>query len=356
MPETISIIVYSIGNSEDPYYFVERNGAWQDFGCGLPAKGLTKLRSASDKLLDRVAALINANSPAALSALSNLCGTLYRQLLPEKLRTVLEKSAAASVEPPILRLHIQEKFDWIPWELMADSQNYLGLRFQIARLPLDVTGPSLDEATAKTVRTLHNLLGHDVIDNNPALLQVWDQTFSPPADIVPYCFKPNGSAVRLGPTFIGTGLTGDILHLTCHGAYDKDAEMYYWALDPNDGQGYLSGITPGFFDAKPLRNGRPLVFANACAFSAEVEGVLIGFGRKLFVSGAQNVIGTFSKVSQRTAIPFARSFYTRLLNGKTPIGQALLETKLEFHTPNAGDPSHLFYCLYGPPGTRFEYA
>ena len=115
----------------------------------------------------------------------------------------------------------------------------------------------------------------------------------------------------------------------------------------------LALVVFGTFALFQLTQGRPLVFANACVLSNQARGVLPGFGREFFMRGAQNAIGAFARLMTATAIPFAQAFYTRLLVDGLSIGQALLDTKRQFHEGN--DPSHLFYCLYGPPGTRFKY-
>jgi CHAT domain-containing protein len=125
-------------------------------------------------------------------------------------------------------------------------------------------------------------------------------------------------------------------------------------MNPADPLGSLNGIDKDFIAGQRLQNGRPLVFANACAHTGKLGGLVSGLGRELFSSGAQNTIGALARISQRVAIPFAQKFYAHLLGNNEPIGLALCNTKREFHT-GATDPSHLFYCLYGPPGSRFEY-
>jgi hypothetical protein len=360
--DAISIIVYSVGNSDEPYYLVERNGAWQDFRCGTPAKKLEKLRADYDKLLDRAALVVSnnlANSGVpptpVFSMLDGMCASLYEQMLPEALRKLLQDKVSPGNQPPVVRLHIQTSFDWVPWELMRGPGGYLGLQYQISRVPIALTLPSLDETKPKDVRRIRSLLGKSVLDGQ--LLADWKTTFAPPAT-VQYHLLPNGAGIYPSQDDVLTAMADDILHLTCHGAVDDDAtfgDKYYWALDPTNGVGFLGGISEQNFVNLALTDGRPLIFANACAQMGKAGGVVTGFGRELFVRGAQNVVSAFAKVSKSAAVPFATSFYRHLLiDGKT-IGEALLNTKLEFKAADAQDPSYLFYCLYGPPGTRFKY-
>ena len=52
------------------------------------------------------------------------------------------------------------------------------------------------------------------------------------------------------------------------------------------------------------------------------------------------------------AIEFACTFYKFLLQDGLGVGQALWKAKGAFGGLN--DPSARFYCLYGPPGTRYK--
>jgi hypothetical protein len=360
MSEMLSIIVNTLGGSGDPYYLVERNGAWQDFGCGTPLKPLKEMRREYNDLLQMVNVVTarNIDDPArqtdVYQMLYGMCSALYQQMLPDALQKLLQK-AACGAEAPGVRLHLAQAFDWVPWELMRDPVGYLGLRFVISRVPIDKTLPVLDEVKTKDVKRVRNLLGRDVISNNPALLAEWQTTFEPP-NTVQYLYMPNGGGEYPKNDVVNDMDTHDIFHLTCHGAWDPKGNRYYWTLDPGQmGLGFISGISEFNFLNLALPEGRPLVFANACAEVGDVDAMFTGFGRELFKRGAQNVISTFAKVSRPVAIPFAKEFYQQLLVENKSIGRALLDTKRKINAAGAQDPSHLFYCLYGPPGTRFQY-
>ena len=64
------------------------------------------------------------------------------------------------------------------------------------------------------------------------------------------------------------------------------------------------------------------------------------------------VSGTFAPVSAKVAMEFACTFFKFLLQDGLGAGQALWKAKGTFGGLN--DPSARFYCLYGPPGTRYK--
>jgi len=361
MAETISIMVNNLGSPKVPIpqFLCERNGAWQVFGTASPDFAMAEIQANLGRRLDLTMDALQNNPAPVGGMLDAISSTLYELMLPEKLRQVLTTAAAnAGAEAPDLRIHIAAPaLDWIPWELMRDSVDYLGVRFRIGRFPISPTIPPIDETRPREVRSITNLLGQQVLDDQSPLAATWLQTFAAPA-AVRQTTMPNahGADPPGWPTLrdVTAAMVSDILHITCHGRFDDTDQSYYWAIDPSNTIGSMAGVNTQTFALFQLSNGRPLVFANACALPDQAKGVLPGFGRDFFTRGAQNAIGAFARLTKETAIPFAKAFYQRLLVDGQPIGQAMLETKREFHTKRV-DPSHLFYCLYGPPGTRFKY-
>ncbi len=362
MAQTISIMVNALpGDDPIPQFLYEQNGAWQDLKSGNPAFTMSQMQQSLGNQLNVLMQAVE-NNPGAkvMGSLLNVTTTLYEQLLSDKLRDVLEQAAASAPagDPPILRIHLATpKFYWVPWELMRDpNRDYLGVLFQIARMPVGQTLPDIDEQNPRKVKSIHNLLGQTVIGPAQAALETaWQSTFVPPGQ-VNQVLIPNGGAPWPTIEDVMTAFKADILHLTCHGMYDESGQLYYWAIDPANALGSLAGISLSTFaNIKPV-GGKPLLFANACAFTGKTVGLVPGFGRDVFGRGIQNAVGAFARISKSVAIPFAKAFYKRLLSDGEPVGKALLLTKREFHQNDPSDPSHLFYCLYGPPGTRFEYA
>jgi hypothetical protein len=291
----------------------------------------------------------------------------YTWLVPSPVQEVLKKVADSADEDalPVLRIHMHTQTEWVPWELFHDGTDFLGLRFQIARLPIVQHALDNQDDKPRQVQQVSNLLGNNLLES-PAERTKWEGTFS---GLVPEAqerrYPPVGSNSGY-PTVqeIKSSLDSDIFHITCHGirttGKDKEEEIYYWTLDHTTNISWSYHITLKLIENITLTK-RPLVFGNACGSNAvglaNPSGLIpSGFGAIFFGRGALNFIGTIAPITRAMGLDFAPRFYQRLLgaNGfpNLPIGQALVATKRHYRD-TSHDPSYLFYCLYGPPETRF---
>ena len=246
---------------------------------------------------------------------------------------------------------------------MFDGADFLGVRFQVARLPIVNRGPDLSDGQRRTVRRIYSLLGENVLES--AQKNSWKNTFAPVA-----AGNPHVQVVTFpsAPTWDNHPLAADlfdlqqpdILHITCHGPGESQEPRTFWTLNerqPAEARidkalvGELGGV---------LGDAKTLVFGNACtSVEANVDALSIsGFGSEFFKQGALAFIGTFAPVSKAVAVEFAQEFYTRLLAGQgMAVGKALCETKQHFRRKvGQNDPSYLFYCLHGPPESQFALA
>jgi len=323
------------------------------------------------ELMARIAQMPDAVVWPALRAVC--LKQLYEQLVPVRLREVLHAAAdtAAGDDVPVLRIHTP--IDWIPWELMHDGIDFLGLRFQIARLPIGPNAPTLDGQREHQVHRVYNLLARNLF-TKAGLFGQWQQTFVPLLDpaVQEIRFPAAASDGDDYPTLgdLEQAMRPDILHITCHGGeVDPDDGKVYWTLDHRAQFHWdyrikadiveMLGQTTAIF-----AETRPLVFGNACASArttaaggaASGPGLVPGFGPVFFAQGAAAFIGTFVPITETLSVQFACTFYERLLHDGLPIAQALWATKRYFRDQGGNDPSYLFYCLYGLPETRFEIA
>ncbi len=308
------------------------------------------------------------NNPAAkvLSRVRLQGMRLWKVLMPVEIQQALGAAysaahSAGGAEPPILRIHTNTA--WIPWEIMHDGTEFLGVRFQVARLPIVNRGPDLSNGQRRTVRTIYSLLGENVLQG--AQQEGWKNTFVPVAGGNPHVQVvtfPSAPAWDIYPT-VDTLFDldqPDILHITCHGPGESQETRTFWTL--NEGQPAESRIDKALVGelGGVLGDARTLVFGNACAsVGANVDALSVsGFGSEFFKQGALAFIGTFAPVSKAVAVEFAQEFYARLLGGPgMAVGKALCETKQHFRQKaGQNDPSYLFYCLHGPPETQFALA
>jgi hypothetical protein len=353
-----------------PFVYALQNGVWQDLTerDTLDLPGLRRLvTSQLYHLMDGLDA-----DPAAnlMLALKSHCRQLYQRLVPRRLHNLLlelEARAGEQGQPAELRFH--SPIEWIPWELFYDPDHppgFLGLRFQVARLPIVASGAGLAPDACVPVGRIYHLLGRNVLDQNQQA--EWARTFE--LDVLDGTVRelryPSGDGARDFPGLADLEQVQQpgILHFTCHGGLEAADGAVYWTLDERapiaDEYRIHREIVEILGETLYLRGSTPLVFGNACASTRADRGeenppagLVLGFGPTFFQQGAGAFVGTFAPVSKTTAIAFARRFYQHLLAAGLPVGQALWQARQDFHRRGSNDPSYLFYTLYGLPGTRF---
>jgi hypothetical protein len=367
---TLSLMVVPNGADVDamPLILVDHGGVWRDMSS--TGHKVSQVISKVNENLEGLAQLIGKQPlPIDYMILSNMFNDFFELIVPPKVRELLTKTlqAAGPNQTPLLRIHTHSSNEWIPWEILRDGTDLLGLRFQVARLPMV---PHILEAAdnqPRQVRTISNFLGQHVLDD--AQRSAWEHTFNGliKASIVHNLF-PQGNSKDY-PDFQRISehyQDADILHVMCHGMKDQ-RENVYLTLNHRSAPetSILYNITSASLNGFVFRT-RPLVFGNGCSSSGAVSGqnqipgglMPPGMGAAFFSRGALNFIGTFVPVTKNMALQFARKFYEYLLgqNGVSgsPIAEALWATKRHFQKAGAADPSYLFYCLYGPPETSYR--
>jgi hypothetical protein len=373
MGATVELMVLAGGPGNRPRYLLEDGGVWRDPDPEYrdPHLSRDQLSQGIERLLAEVMREVGRQvpvdplSPTIIGQLK----ALYERVLPRQVREALHAAAAAAAsgDPPLLRLHLATG-EWVPWELLHDGTDFLGLRFLIARLPTLRQENPARGALQRQVAAIHNLLGNEVLDDGARA--DWAQTFAAVHQGPSLTAYPNGNGVF--PTLDQVGVAAaqaDVLHITCHGGrFDPDANEFYWTLDDGSPQAFNYRITSLTVRGMGFKT-RPLVFGNACASlvgpaaaapaaaaavaGAEAPGAAAGgFGADFMAAGALNFIGTIAPISKTMAVAFARRFYDALFGGGAAgkaVAVALWETKRQIHgvVPRV-DPSYLFYALYGP--------
>lgn len=352
-------------------YLVERNGIWQNTSAlsGSLSMTLEEARAYADGILSNIMERVgesrknNQQFPSFASFFQDKFRTLYQGLTPAEVQAYLKQAADRARDEgkeAVLRIHMQEGAEWVPWELFYDGEDFLGLRFQVSRLPITLGGPDLSDVQRPQLRVC-SLLGQNVVTmpGDNALIQDWWKTFPDLPFLVERVWHP-----EQGPTnwpnvdnFKNAG-KADIIHVTCHGGLKDRNGNVHWSLNTSTTFPEIYNIYPDTIQQLELRSSRPLVFGNACASTAGgngagTAGLTPGLGTAFFAKGALNFIGTFAPVTKQIAIEFAALFYQNLLDKQMPVGKALQETKKFYRDNNVHDPSWYFYCMYGPHDTRF---
>jgi CHAT domain-containing protein len=337
---------------------------------------MKQVKEQIDRLLGRVMEEVEDGTPhsARGGGLTSKFMELF-EILPQNVRDILRAKSPQSITSdnvPTLLIHLHPQSEWIPWEMLHDGENYLGLRWQIARLPIVSTSVNAHVQRSHQVQTIFSLLGRNVLEE--AEEKLWSNTFNglPQEHRIP----PAGGGDYANVDVIANARDADILHITCHGGIKNDDGEFVWTLDHRNSATFSYHITSTVVNSLRLR-ARPLVFGNACASSlasnttgADADnnthrrGLIPGFGTSFFAQGVLNFVGTFAPVTKSVAIEFAHIFYQNLLgqNGQpgSSIGRALWKTKTQFYErdvqgqANKPDLSYLFYCLYGVPDTVYQ--
>ncbi|HEV8545192.1 MAG TPA: CHAT domain-containing protein [Candidatus Limnocylindrales bacterium] len=334
----------------------------------VPAKGSVwdKLQEADGQIDRTMQEMLNPNASGYLAAFRLIAKPLYDSIFSPELNEIVQAAAVPEADgsPPTLRLHLGSGLDIVPWELLHDGTDFLGLRFQISRLPMVSGGPAASNGQPVPVNRVVSILAKNLVA--APLRDTWQHTFDGSVK--------NGTTVICQPTDghddfadiqtlqnTGNGI-GDVIHLTCHGI--QNGTRRYWTLDHTQGEKILWTILPTQGDMTfAIHDNAPLVFANACASAVGVGGggaaagwfnaLGEGFGWSFYDGGARAFIGTFAPVTDRVAISFAKRFFETALGQQRSVGQSLLETKQAYRAENEPDPSWLFYCLYGDASTTF---
>lgn len=361
-----------------PQILMASGGTWRDMTPAGAVRNelltMSQLREQIDRLLGLV--MQEVEEGTTHSARSGRLKSEFMQLyeiLPQGVRELLsvksQQSPGAAAGPPTLLLHLHPQSEWVPWEMLHDGDNYLGLKWQLARLPIVPKNINPSRQQPRQVQSIFSLLGKNVFEETEAdLRQLWQTTFGGrPQE---QRFPPDANSNYPDVDVVTNSRDADILHITCHGGLKNEEGEFVWTLDHRSKSALTFHITSRIVSSLSLR-ARPLVFGNACAsvrggggVGVGPRGLIPGFGASFFSQGALNFVGTFAPVSKSVAVEFARTFYGHLLGlGGQPgesVGRALWRTKTEFYgrdipaQPDKPDLSYLFYCLYGLPDTTYQ--
>jgi hypothetical protein len=274
---------------------------------------------------------------------------LYQALVPEDLRDVLW-----AWRERIHSVQIQSQEPWIPWELCKLYGREDGR---------SVEGQFFCEAFAMT-RWLPELANKLTLRlRNVALVVPRDSGLAHAESERRYMLSLGNGGRRVEPIPATLERVLDALksgsydgwHFTGHGsAHDTNPDQAKLELDEGDllRPAYLSGVVAN------LGLCQPLVFLNACqsgqgAMSLTgIGGWAVRFLRAAVCEeypeyGAAAFIGTYWKIDDEAALNFARAFYTKLLEEKQTIGEAVRAARLAIRA--LGDSNWLAYTVFAHP-------
>jgi hypothetical protein len=220
MSDTINIMVLPPAASADlPQILLEEDGVWRETVAAPLAKPPAKLRQETELYLSDIMDKVGGEPPVEVRAsdfqFTNQFCKLSQNLLPEEVLKRLRAGHGPGNPRPRLHVSMRQGTEWIPWEMLHDGTQFLGISFQVARLP--VVPQKLDFHGPRTccVHRVHSLLGRGVLD--PGALAEWEATFTPYATGPDWerRFPADGNDYPNLNVF-GASKDTNVLHFTCH--------------------------------------------------------------------------------------------------------------------------------------------
>ena len=301
-----------------------------------------------------------------LKSLQKIGQLLWDHLLSRSIKGKLKDSQSCA-----LTLSLDEELIPIPWELIFDGGDFLGLKFSLGRLVR-----SKGDSGSLEYRDLQESLKMLILANpNGDLKSAYleglniKNQFSHKTKKVQVDFK----SMNIDRHYVKKNICDyDIVHFAGHCEFNKaEAKDSGWAL--SDGIFKVEDI---------LKMGQScslpaLVFSNAC-HSAEVNPVKCGAPRRgtyngvnlalidaeyhqsnygmasaFLFAGVRHYIGSVRKIEDNASLVFAREFYIKLISGAS-VGESLRLSRLKLVKEYGLASLHwVNYLLYGDPGFVF---
>ncbi|MBO1334968.1 CHAT domain-containing protein [Streptomyces sp. VRA16 Mangrove soil] len=281
--------------------------------------------------------------------LVRLGGQLYDALFPHTGRLDLVRRLREATGP----LLVQSNESLVPWELLHDEEDFLGLSHDIGRRA-KVDGPVVDGRSSDRIgRAL--IVGDTIGDLAEAREEI--------ARISEWLGERGVECTVLrGAEATMTRVVGELADKTA--PYDLFHYSGHVSGEP-DAAGLLvhDRKVIGLDALQPLarRGAPPIVFVNGCA-SASGLATLDSGSRALaqaaqtmnacmsfMMMGAKTVVGTRTPVGDASALKFAEAFYGQL-SEQTEAGAAVRGARAEL--AGEGDATWASFVLYGDPSVR----
>lgn len=271
---------------------------------------------------------------------------LFARTLSERAKRHLRETKLS-----YLRLHLDDALVQVPWELMHDGKEFLGVRFALGR-----------NVAAKTEETVVPANGGQSTAVAPYALVVANPSGGlegalSEGEAVAGLLKDGfaGKVTLLkGPVqkgdFLGALQGCTLLHFAGHIEQPKDEAPGGFVLadglaTPSEVRKAVGATAPG------------LVFANGChatsgrGFSEMARGVS-DLASALLIRGCRHFIGPSWAVNDSDALTFALRFYEKAL-AAVSFGEAVRQARCVLLQPGHQPLSFAGYVLYGDPRNAF---
>lgn len=315
----------------------------------------TKARLDADMAeLDGWASSTRTSAATARSAANRLGRRLYSAFLGSAGAEYL-----AQHQPTALMIDADETVLDLPWELLADSQGPLSLRYPFGRVattrtqPRPERDPSVEDQTIRILAVVDPTKEFSAVDAELSALRRLDEVGALQLDVL-----RGDDATRAALATAVAGTRYDILHLSCHGGFLPRTPGHSGLLLA-DGPLLTAQILELPFAAPPY-----MAFTSACWSSRAAAGrrlsssaggrrVSNGVAAAFLAAGASSCAGFTWPVTVRGASVYVAAFYAALVETRN-VGAAVLDARRQ--TVDAlwhelGDLAGLGFAFYGDSGS-----
>ncbi len=279
-----------------------------------------------------------------LEDLGGLGRMLAEQLLPPKARARLAQSTA-----PELVLTLDDQLGRVPWELLHDGREFLGLRFGVGRVVSSASMLSASK-TRQSKGPLKIALVADPQGTLPETLRHGAQLGTHLGDRPEYQALVNDRRVSRAE-FIAEFSSSDVVHVAGEAKYgDTGFVLGDGVITAADLARLPSTATVPrlvyFTASEPITPGR----------NPHDEGTVFGLATAIVTTGVKHFIGSLRTLPGAVGFQLAHEFYRQLAGG-TSIGIALREARRDAaRRLGKTDLAWASYVLYGDPTTRYVTA
>lgn len=225
----------------------------------------------------------------------------------------------------------------IPWELLHDGQEFLGLNRALGRSSVVPQAPVPGRTGGNLKQAL--VVGDPLGDLDSARREA-EQVVEWLRSRGTQCTLLLGEQATLDDVVMELQANPfDLFHYCGHVALARDSSESGLVLHQRSllDQWALQGVAE--FGAPPV------VFINGCGGAGPIANLCLSFMKM----GAKTVVGARADVAEASALRFAEEFYYRLLADQ-PAGAALREARLAL--ADEPDPAWASFLLYGDPSVR----
>jgi len=273
------------------------------------------------------------------------------QLLWEQLLTRSIKSRLKSAGNRDLILSLEEELVSIPWELLYDGSEFLGLKFNVGRLICSQQEQAQPRYRSITSKPRMLILANPTNDLKAAYeegLNIRNQ-FDKARDKISIDFK----STDIDTLYVKKALRDyDIVHFAGHCEYEKsDPGRTGWLL--RDGRfttgDILSIGADAFLPSLVFSNGCQSAKVDKAAIDQDYQEKTYSLASAFIFSGVRHYIGAVQSLQDPVSLVFARGFYHQLIKGNS-VGKSMRLARLLL-VKEYGINSCFWagYILYGDP-------